>query len=382
METFSSQRKPLVEWVGFFNRTGYGQAAAANVLALAESGYRLRINCMHRKPEQEVFSAPDYQKLLSMSLQPENQSAIQVLHCVPLMYHRISLLQRKIAFATFETFDPPNEWVTLLNRCDAVLCPSEFNVDQFRRVGVTRPIFCLPHILNLSIWKPCGQHRPSGEFRYLFVGTWRRRKGWEALLEAWFSEFAASDGVRLVIKTDKTDSAIQDVEAIKKSFQKKETAPITFERGIFNEEQMADLYRSVHCSVFPTLGEGFGLPAMQSMAVGTPVIVTNFGGCREYAKPDNCTLLEPSGFMVHESIDPIPQFAYKKWPRIKVSTVQEAMRGVLSNYEAAQKKADKACGFVHANFGYRNFSDKFDQVMETVYRGGYPKAQSTQRLAR
>lgn len=378
METSSSQPNPLIEYVGFFNRTGYGQSAAANVLSLADSKYRVRINCLHRTPEAAAFDPADYQKLLNMSRIPENDRAVQVLHCVPQMFHRVPLLQRKMAFATFETFDPPADWTVLLNRCDAVICPSEFNREQFLKAGVSKPLFCIPHVLNMDIWK-AGKRPEDGDFRFLFVGTWRRRKGWDILLEAWMAEFSHKDGVRLIIKTDKTDQAVQDVEKMKKRLQKKEIAPIIFERSIFNERQMADLYRSVHCSVLPTLGEGFGLPAMQSMAVKTPVIVTNFGGCKEYAKAENCTLLEPSGFMVHESIDPIPQFSYKKWPRIKVVAVQEAMRGVLSNYKTAQEKADKAYGFVRSNFGFRNFAEKFDLVMETVYRGGYPQAQPIKR---
>jgi glycosyltransferase involved in cell wall biosynthesis len=241
----------------------------------------------------------------------------------------------------------------------------------------------IPHILKFDVWndrvKSMGA---TDEFVFLFLGTWRKRKGWEALLEAWFSEFGPDEKVRLVIKTDKSDRAAEDISRIKKNLGKKETAPISLERRLLNEEQIASFVKSAHCYVSSTLGEGFGLPALQAIALGVPVIITNFSGCQEYATADNCTLLEPSGFLVHECIDPVPQFAYKKWPRIKVSTIRTAMRGVIQDYQKAQEKADKAYRFVHDNFGYKTFILKFDDMMEKVYNGGCSQTQTIQRHAR
>ena len=376
----SSLHKPLIEWVGFFNSTGYGQATASNVLALHNSGkYRLRIRCLHSKPDRQSFTPDVFRTLCSLSEIPESSNAIQVLQCTPPFFHKINLLSRKIAFGAFETFDPPSDWVTVYNRCDALLCPSEFNREHFVKAGVMRPSFTLPHVLDLNIWND--QAKPLDrfpEFTFLFLGTWRKRKGWEALLEAWMSEFSIEDRVRLIIKTDKADKAEGDAKIVKSHLGKKEIAPITFERSIFDDRQMASLIKSADCMVCPTLGEGFGLPGLQSMAVRVPLIVTNFSGCQEYAKPELCTLLEPSGFMILDSLDPIPQFSQKKWPRIKVSSIREAMRQVLSKYEEAQQKADKAYAFSHAGFGYSNFVQRFEKVMETLYRGGRSKNQSSE----
>lgn len=40
-------------------------------------------------------------------------------------------------------------------------------------------------------------------------------------------------------------------------------------------------YRAAYVSVFPSLNEGFGLPVAESLAVGTPVITSNFGSMEE-----------------------------------------------------------------------------------------------------
>jgi glycosyltransferase involved in cell wall biosynthesis len=42
--------------------------------------------------------------------------------------------------------------------------------------------------------------------------------------------------------------------------------------GVVDDARLADLYRGAACFVFPSLYEGFGLPVIEAMACGTPVI--------------------------------------------------------------------------------------------------------------
>ncbi len=49
-------------------------------------------------------------------------------------------------------------------------------------------------------------------------------------------------------------------------------------------------YRLAHCTVFPSLNEGFGLPVAESLAVGTPVITSDFGSMRDIVAPDGTPL--------------------------------------------------------------------------------------------
>ena len=45
--------------------------------------------------------------------------------------------------------------------------------------------------------------------------------------------------------------------------------------GKISDEMMASWYRGAVATVFPSLYEGFGLPVIESMACGTPVIASN-----------------------------------------------------------------------------------------------------------
>ena len=51
--------------------------------------------------------------------------------------------------------------------------------------------------------------------------------------------------------------------------------------GRVTDSQLKALYRSAACFVFPSLYEGFGLPAIEAMACGCPVVVSDIPSLRE-----------------------------------------------------------------------------------------------------
>jgi glycosyltransferase involved in cell wall biosynthesis len=61
--------------------------------------------------------------------------------------------------------------------------------------------------------------------------------------------------------------------------------------GRLDDEQLAALYRGARCLVFPSLYEGFGLPILEAMACGTPV-VTNGGGATAEIAGDAAVLVD------------------------------------------------------------------------------------------
>ena len=60
------------------------------------------------------------------------------------------------------------------------------------------------------------------------------------------------------------------------------------------EREMAEFYGRCDLFVFSSRGEGFGLPALESMAVGCPVVTTDSGGVRQFAVDgQNCVMVPP-----------------------------------------------------------------------------------------
>lgn len=363
----------VLDYACYLNASGYSQAAVDTILALDESGkYDIRISCFHKMPIKSAFSPSTLEKIEKMLKKPSNNDAIRVFHCIPDQQSRFDRLKRNICFATFETYDPPEHWIKILNRFDAVICPSFFDYKIFAHAGIFKPLFHIPHCLNTNIWNenviPIKKY---DRFTFLFFGAWKKRKGWTQLIEAWCREFKPSDNVQLLIKTDKSDIAERDIGRIVHNLglQKKDIAPILYEKNIFDDNKLPSFFKSVDCYISPTLGEGFGLPGLQCMAIKVPVIITNFSGCQDYAKNDLCYLLEPTGFLLHESMDGIPQFKNKKWPRIEVKTIQNAMRHVINDKEGIQQKIQNSYKYIQSNFSYQEIVKKFDDIMEIIDSG-------------
>jgi glycosyltransferase involved in cell wall biosynthesis len=53
--------------------------------------------------------------------------------------------------------------------------------------------------------------------------------------------------------------------------------------GFVTDDVLSALYRGAQCLVFPSLYEGFGLPVLEAMACGTPVVAGNVGATAEVA---------------------------------------------------------------------------------------------------
>jgi glycosyltransferase involved in cell wall biosynthesis len=62
--------------------------------------------------------------------------------------------------------------------------------------------------------------------------------------------------------------------------------------GFQPQETLASFYRLAGAFVFPSLYEGFGLPPLESMACGTPVITSNVSSLPEIAG-DAALLVDP-----------------------------------------------------------------------------------------
>jgi glycosyltransferase involved in cell wall biosynthesis len=62
--------------------------------------------------------------------------------------------------------------------------------------------------------------------------------------------------------------------------------------GRVSDDELAALYRGARCLVYPSLYEGFGIPVLEAMACGTPV-VTSAGGATDEVAGGAAVLVDP-----------------------------------------------------------------------------------------
>ena len=362
--------KIKLTWACFLNQSGYSQAAQNYIFALDQTGqFDIKIRIFGDKPSKPAVSDENYEFFMKMIKKPDDHDRILIYHCIPSIQKRIKGYKRTIGFATYETYQPPESWMDILNKNDAIIVPSKFNYKVFSHMQIKKPLYYLPHCLDMDVYNidvlPLYEY---DKYTFLFMGIFRERKGYSQLIEAWLKEFDQNDDVQLILKTDKIKKAKNYVEKVKKQIGiNKGFAPILFENKVFDEKQMPKYLKSVDCLVSSTMGEGFNLPGLQCMALGIPVIITNFSGCQDYANNKTATLLEPTGFVFRSNMDNIPQFKNKKWAFLEVGKIRKAMRHVFNNQEQVKMKSNWAYSDVRNKFNYKIIGNMFVNTIRELY---------------
>jgi glycosyltransferase involved in cell wall biosynthesis len=109
--------------------------------------------------------------------------------------------------------------------------------------------------------------------RYLLaVGTVEPRKNFATLVAAWRLTSARKQGIKLVVAGGAAREAVFNASS---SGADALEDPTIRQLGFFPDEHLPLLYQGAEAFVFPSLAEGFGLPVLEAMACGTPVICSN-----------------------------------------------------------------------------------------------------------
>ncbi len=189
------------------------------------------------------------------------------------------LMSRRDRFF-FKTFVPRSA-----RRADRVLTGSEWTKrDLVERYGIDeKRIAVTPYGID-PIFKPEGPAR-SGPPYALFVGAIQPRKDPLTALEA----LARTNGDLRLVMTGPEKRGGDEVRAAIYRLGLSSRVELT---GHVSRAELAALYRGASCLVFPSRYEGFGLPVLEAMASGTPVVATSVGALPEVAG-DAAVLVQP-----------------------------------------------------------------------------------------
>lgn len=278
----------LVVWKGPVHKaSGLGHASRAYASALRRQGVNVQIGILNPR------------KIAARS------KKVLIYHYVP--NHINFKIGRKIfdpiiLNTVWETSRTPKGWLSYMNKFDAILVPSQHNKKALRNSGVKVTIFIVPHGVNTKVLHPKNKKlvlpRAKGKFTFVSVFGFQHRKNPEGLLRAYWEEFSFKDNVILVIKTNGY-AAYENEKWIKNKILdykkrlgiRKDTAPIVVIAHRLHESELKGLYTLGNAFVLPTRGEGVGLPFLESLASGVPVIATGWGGQMDFLTHKNAFLI-------------------------------------------------------------------------------------------
>jgi glycosyltransferase involved in cell wall biosynthesis len=172
-------------------------------------------------------------------------------------------------------------------RADAVVTISRFTAGEVeRRLGVARDriVICSP---GAPRWPPRPAPAPRGPI--LFMGTLEPRKNVGVLLEAYEAlRQMMPDAPPLWLAGGATAAAAPWLRAIAEP----PLAGHVEHLGYIPADRRYDLYARASMLILPSHLEGFGIPVLEAMTVGVPVIVSRRGALPEVAG-DAAQIVEP-----------------------------------------------------------------------------------------
>ena len=159
----------------------------------------------------------------------------------------------------------------MLDASDRIIAPSQDTADDLNALLHVRPdkIRVVHNGVDLHFFdRPPGA--PSEEEPYvLFVGTPEPRKNLSRLVAAMAILKGRGFAARLIVVGGGGWGAeLRDAPGIRKL-------------GRVTDDHLHNLYAHAVCLALPSLHEGFGLPALEAMAAGTPVVAGDSGALPE-----------------------------------------------------------------------------------------------------
>jgi len=272
----------------------------------------------------------------------------------------------RIGYTMLEVDGIPEEWVRLCNEMDEVWVPSTFNAETFRTSGVTQPIHVMPLGVNPDYLNPhIKGFRATGRYTFLSIFEWGERKAPEVLLRAYSRAFARQDDVLLLLKVTNRDPGVH-VQAQTAALNLPEDGPPI--ALLYNQElpfhQMGSLYRSVDCFVLSTRGEGWGMPILEAMACGLPVIATGWSAHTDFLNESNAYPLRVTGLVPARA--KCPYYTGFHWAQPDEDHLVHLLRHVYEHRDEAAAKGTVASEEVLTRWTWRQAAQRIkERLLQT-----------------
>ena len=274
--------------------------------------------------------------------------------------------QIKIGYSMLEVTGIPQEWVRQANLMDEVWVPSEFNKLTFQNSGVRVPIHVVPLGIDPAYFSPTIRGNKLNEtFTFLSIFEWGERKAPEILLKAFSDEFSIDEPVVLVCKINNFDGGVNVKNEIEKLGLRSNGGRIFIaENAILKNYDLGALYTSADCFVLPTRGEGWGMPILEAMACGLPVIATNWSAQRDFMNERNSFSIEVERMI--PSSAKCPYYEGFQWAEPSYEHLRYQMRWVFENQSEALAKGQFAASDVRTNWTWRNTANAITERIKSL----------------
>lgn len=184
-----------------------------------------------------------------------------------------------------------------IDRSDLIITDSEFSKKEILgRFLVKKEPVVIPLGSPLSEFNTLNIQKCDKQSYFIYVGGYHKRKGLVELIKAYYNM-----SINNIIKSKLI--IVGEKNYISEEFDKLVNECVKLgtveEKGYVNDDELVMLLKNAEALIYPSKYEGFGLPVLEAMQLGCPVITTRHTSLPEvcgeaaiYVNPENIDELE------------------------------------------------------------------------------------------
>ena len=261
-----------------------------------------------------------------------------------------------ILFTMWEAEDLPPELIDFIAKADYIIVPSKNSKETIKKAGIPATVYVCHQGIDTDFF--AYKHRQVGALpiRYLWVGAPNLRKGYDLAVKAFHHAFHGRDAnVQLYIKSSFFERE-GEITLLPKNQAMIDTRNLSL-------EGLRELYYSAHVFFFPSRGEGAGLPPLEAMSSGLPVIAPAYTGMRDY-------MFAPHSYPVEYHLAYANYGVDTKFCEADMDDLVAKLKRTYDNIRFALYKGKKASEFVAEKFSLKSMGERLKVILEKIDKRG------------
>ncbi len=275
-----------------------------------------------------------------------------------------------IGYWAWELPEFPDAWVTYCEYFDEIWCPSDF-VREAIAMQSPVPVLTMPHAITVTPpSESINQLRarfdlPPDRLLFLFLydlNSYSPRKNPTAVIEAFRRSGLAAEGAALVIKTHGAKGNEADLAALRDA-----VSDMAETRLIAETLSRADLTAlESACDVFVSLhrSEGFGFAVAECMALGKPVIATDWSATAEFLNATNGCPVRSQLIELEQNVGPYAKG--QRWAEPDVAHAAAEMRRLAADPALRTRLGEAARHTVKQRFAPQVIGARYRRRLEAI----------------
>jgi glycosyltransferase involved in cell wall biosynthesis len=274
---------------------------------------------------------------------------------------------RNIQWVVFESNRIPQSISPAIWGADQIWVPSAWGRDVLLAHGLSaHKVHLVPEGVDGARFhahgrRPRTSNRP---FRFLTVGKYEQRKGIDETLEAFARVYANCADVELVIKSNYFTDHARKYQDLQNKIASLNLSNVTVLWGETSEIELANLYRACDTFVLPTRAEGWGLPLIEAVAAGLPVITTMYSGHMEFLQHVTDSVLPVAHVMTaidcpeYCSYYPDSENLWGAWARPNVDSLATCMQQAFQEEHRLYDHAQRNSKIIRERFSWSQSAEQ------------------------